>query len=342
MASSPLDQSDQFLKAFKASLGERPALSFAEFMQVALYDPHCGYYQAERTRVDRHPEADFYTSESFRTVFSELVAAAAIHLLGDRDPRTFTFVEIGAEPGAEVCPEAFMGFRECRHIRLDEPGTVPERSVVFSNELYDAQPFHRVVRKANRWIELGIALNDTRLTWTELERLSAPVAEVRDHLPATVPEGTILDLPLAAAELLATQVVPEWQGIFIAADYGKSWTSLCEDYPEGTGRAYRSHRQHNDLLANPGQQDLTCHICWDWMEAILGQHHFSQVRVNSQEAFFIHNAPSAIEAIIMAPDGPLGERQSQLKTLLHPGMMGQKFQILSGTRLAIERPICRG
>ncbi len=340
MASSLLDQPDQFLEAFKTCLGERPALSFAEFMQVALYDPLCGYYQAERTRVDRHPKADFYTSESFTVVFSELVAAAAIHLLGDRDPRTFTFLEVGAEPGAGVCPEAFMAFRECLHIRLDESATIPERSVVFSNELYDAQPFHRVVRKGDRWIELGIALDDNRLTWANLEDLSAPVAEIRDRLPSAAPEGTTLDLPLAAAKLLAAQVGPGWQGIFIAADYGKSWVSLCEDYPEGTGRAYRNHRQQNDLLADPGQQDLTCHICWDWMEAILGQHHFSQVQVNSQEAFFIHNAPSAIEAIITAPGGPLGERHSQLKTLLHPGMMGQKFQILSATRLSSGRT-CR-
>lgn len=310
-------------------------MPFAEFMRIALYHPECGYYQARRTRVDRSPEADFYTSESFRGVFSELVAAAAITLLGEADPGSHVFVEIGAEPGAGLCPEAFGVFREFRSNRLDDDATIPDQSVVFSNELYDAQPFHRVVHRSGRWIESGVSLDGERLIWVDLDGLSPPVVALQDRLPASAAEGSTMDLPITAVEVLTAQVTPEWEGVFIAADYGKSWAALLEDFPEGTGRAYRHHRQHNKLLADAGHQDLTCHICWDWMEEVLKQHTFTRVQVASQEAFFIRNAPDAIESIITDPAGPLGERHSQLKSLLHPGLMGQKFQILSGRRFSL-------
>lgn len=332
MASSDLDHPPAFPDVFKACLGKRTAMPFAEFMQIALYHPQTGYYRANRMRIDRQAEADFYTSESFRGVFSELVAAAAIHLLGTLDPGEFAFVEIGSEPGAGLSPGAFAAFSEFRSGRLDDDVRISNRSVIFSNELYDAQPFHRLVHRAGRWVESGVALDEGRLAWTDLATLSAPVEAIRDRLPLIAAEGTLIDLPVPAAELIRSQVVLGWEGLFIAADYGKSWAALCEDYPEGTGRAYRNHRQHNDLLADPGQQDLTCHICWDWMEDVLRQHRFTQVQVASQEAFFIRNAPTAIESIITEPGGPLNERHSQLKTLLHPGLMGQKFQVLSGKR----------
>jgi SAM-dependent MidA family methyltransferase len=332
MASSDLDQPAPFPEVFKATLGARNAMPFAEFMKMALYHPECGYYRSNRTRVGRSPEADFYTSESLGRVLSDLVAAAAVHLLTGVDPGSHVFVEIGAEPGSGLHPDAFEAFREFRPIRLGDNTRIPEKAVVFSNELYDAQPFHRVVYRNGRWTENGVGLDGEELTWVDLGSLSPQVVAFMDHLPVTAVEGTVVDLPIAATEMMAAQVEPDWTGLFIAADYGKSWTALVDDSPHGTGRAYRHHKQHGDLLANPGRQDLTCHICWDWMETVLKQHGFAGVQVTSQEAFFIRNAPDAIKSIITDSAGPLSERHSQLKTLIHPGLMGQKFQVLTGRR----------
>jgi len=333
MASSFLDPPESFAARFLSRLNGRTALSFAEFMELALYDPVCGYYRQNRERVARQAQADFYTAESFREVFSALIAAAAVHLLGGRDPADFVFVEVGAEPGGGLLPDALSGFRDFRVVRLGEDVEWPTYSILFSNELYDAQPFHRVVRKGGRWIESGVTLRDGVPAWTDLERTSIPVLQRLDQLPADSTEGTVIDLPIAAADLLLGQVSGGWQGILIAADYGKSWTALTRDFPEGTGRAYRNHRMGNDLLAEPGQQDLTCHICWDWMEDTLRQNGFEEIRVESQEGFFMHHARDVIHGIIAGPAGPLSPGHSQLKTLLHPGLMGQKFQVLHGRRL---------
>ena len=40
------------------------------------------------------------------------------------------------------------------------------------------------------------------------------------------------------------------------------WADLIGDRPAGTARAYYRHEATRDLLARPGEQDLTCHVCW--------------------------------------------------------------------------------
>ncbi|RKX36149.1 MAG: hypothetical protein DRP71_01365 [Verrucomicrobia bacterium] len=333
MASSPLNPAQLFAERFSRCLDGRSTMPFAAFMDLALYDPEIGYYRSDVMRVGRNPESDFYTAETHREVFSTLVAAGAVSRLNNRDPHTFTFVEIGAEPGAGILTEALSNFGASESIRVGDALRMPDRTIGFSNELFDAQPFHRVVRRGDQWIERGVTLDGHTPVWTDLDHLSPPVDAIRRTLPDGAPDGYTIDLPIAARELMRRIVSPNWQGVLIAIDYGKGWPTLCEEWPEGTGRAYRHHRQHNELLANPGRQDLTCHICWDWLIGELADAGFEDIRVDSQESFFMKNATGVIEEIISNPAGAPDKRLSQLKSLLHPGIMGQKFQVLSANRL---------
>lgn len=327
----------RFAAAFHAAFGPQP-VSFAQFMELALYHPECGYYRRGRTRVGFAPEADFYTASSTGTVFGELVAAAAMRLLAPDRPETHAFVEIGAEPQGSVLAGVAHSFREVRTLRLGDGLTIAGDSVVFSNELFDAQPFHRLVRRAGAWRELGVALagidnaRSGQPVEVELPELSPPVAAHRDRLPAEADEGYRIDLPLAAEALCAGIAQPGWNGLFVAFDYGKTWATLSSDTPAGTARAYRQHRQERDLLAAPGHQDLTCHICWDWLAATLTAAGWSDVRLESQESFLLHHAAAAAERIARsAPPGP-DPRRSRLQELLHPGLLGQRFQVLHARR----------
>tara|TARA_B100000749_G_C18003592_1_gene292316 strand:+ start:208 stop:408 length:201 start_codon:yes stop_codon:yes gene_type:complete len=66
MASSPLDSTKLFSKLFARCLDGESAMSFASFMDLALYDPEVGYYRRDRIRVGRDPQSDFYTAETHR------------------------------------------------------------------------------------------------------------------------------------------------------------------------------------------------------------------------------------------------------------------------------------
>ena len=316
--------SPAFLSVFRQEALEG-RMSFERFMELALYHPQVGYYRADRQRVGYAAGTDFFTASTSAPLFGELVSAAASSLLR-ADPGTHTFVEIGAEKGAGILegrPHPFAGYR-C--IRAGEPLNLTGPLIVFSNELFDAQPFRRYLAEGGRWVEQGVGLDQDRLVEVPLGRPPAPsLGEPRG-------EGQRLDAPLASAALCAEIARQPWTGLFLAFDYGKSWESLLHDTPQGTARVYWRHQQSNDLLARPGEQDLTCHVCWDWLSQALLDSGFGVPELSSQESFFMRHSQQAIAALIgrTDPQGALLKRS--LTQLLHPAHLGQRFQVLHAVR----------
>ncbi len=318
--------SPEFLAVFRAHAGATGEITFARFMELALYHPEVGYYRRARARVGYAPGTDFFTASTSGPIFGELVAAACVQLLGTRDPREYTFIEIGAEPGGGVLAGVAHPFAGVRLLRLGEPLALSGRCVVFSNELFDAQPCLRHVFRQGRWRELGVRLEGDRLVEVELPLSSSAPPDAPGE------EGDHFDQPRAAAELAAAIAGQPWTGLFVAFDYGKSLRELTEACPAGTVRAYHRHTQSNDLLARPGEQDLTCHVCWDWLAAALTRHGFASPAVDSQEAFFIRHAADFIAATSAAEAARLSRRKLALLQLLHPAHLGQKFQVLHAVR----------
>ncbi len=73
-------------------------LTFARFMELALYHPEAGYYASGRARIGKH--GDFYTNVSVGPVFGEILASQFREMwsrLGK--PARFALVEQGANDG---------------------------------------------------------------------------------------------------------------------------------------------------------------------------------------------------------------------------------------------------
>ncbi len=324
--------SSDFYEIFTAEPNTATGISFARYMELAMYHPTAGYYTRDFKRVGRDEQADFYTATSFSPVFGELVVAAAVQLLAPAQPADYTFVEVAAEPDGGILRDVPHPFAAYQTISYGQPFVFPARSVVFSNELFDAQPFHRVVRRDGAWRELGVALTGRTLREVELPELSPELAAYADRLPQTADEGYRIDLPIRTVPVLARITASKWSGLFLAFDYGKTWAELAEHSPAGTLRTYHRQKMGSDLLSRPGKQDITGHVCWDWLEDGLVQAGFGQTIVDSQEAFFMHHASEALQAITKAEAGGFSPRKRMLMQLLHPANMGQKFQALHALR----------
>ena len=350
--------SASFLAVFRAHADANGAMPFDRFMELALYDPAVGYYRREQSRVGYGAGTDFFTASASGPVFGELVAAACASLVRTHGgaPGDFAFVEIGAERAGGVLADVTQPFAAIRTVRVGEPIELSGRCVVFSNELFDAQPCRRFVRRAGAWQELGVAERDGRLVEIELMGVSVQIhgrdaratwhgrpAHVAENsgdsserpetwLPPQAPEGYGFDAPRAAVDLAARIAAQAWAGLFLAFDYGKSWAALAEEMPVGTARAYRRHTQSNDLLAHPGEQDLTCHICWDWLRDALSQGGFAAPQLESQEAFFVRHAAEYLSAATAAEGARFSPKKLALLQLLHPAHLGQKFQALHAWR----------
>lgn len=303
-------------------------MNFAEFVDLALYAPEIGYYRRARPRVGRAAGTDFYTATSSGQIFGELVAAACSTLLGAERVGTHQFVELGAEQGRSVLDGVSHPFAAARTIGIEDPLNLSGPCVVFSNELFDAQPFRRFTIVRGQWRERGVTFAAGALT----EAFIDDPAPLELTLPPPLAEGYTLDLPLAARSLAANIATQPWTGLFVAFDYGKSWPQLTTETPQGTARAYHQHQQSNDLLSRPGEQDLTCHVCWDWISEALRLSGFQSITLESQESFLVHHASEFLARETASAAARFSPRKQALLQLLHPGHLGFKFQVLHARR----------
>jgi SAM-dependent MidA family methyltransferase len=309
-------------------------ISYCDYINLALYADRCGYYTRDRERVGRSPDRDFYTAESLGKVFARLVTTAAHDLLGEAAANQSTFIEIAAEPGAELLSRVESHpFAESRVIRQGDAICADGPVVIFANEWLDALPFHRLIFQDGQWHERGVRLNaDQQLEDVLLEHFTPEVAAISERLPEKALEGYELDLPLQAEAAIANLLAQDWTGMLLLFDYGKTWQALSTDCPIGTARTYHQHTQANDLLDLPGEKDITCDICWDPLADLMTEKGLQSVTLETQESFLVQRAQRAAEAIVSDTSGMFSTERQTLMELIHPAHMGRRFQVLWGLR----------
>ncbi|MFC4076560.1 class I SAM-dependent methyltransferase [Salinithrix halophila] len=338
-------------------------IPFARFMEQALYHPRWGYYRREGRKIGR--EGDFFTSPYAGELFG-LTLSRVIGRLARRFPtdRPWAVVEMGggdgrlaeqvirglAQRGLSHPPVYWMIETSSYHRRLqrerlknspwevqwiDSVETIPAGTpaILFSNELVDAFPVHRVRKREG-------CLREIYVTWntqdTHLEEVEGPLS--RPELAAyfaesgrNLVEGGEAEVPLAAREWI--QQIGGWleQGILLTIDYGG--TSLELDSPlrrEGTLRGFRKHRLVTDLLSQPGETDLTADVCftalrrWGEEAGLFPQWYGSQSRFLLEAGILEELTPPSDAD----PFSPEAKRIRSLRQLALPGGMGEQFRVL--------------
>jgi SAM-dependent MidA family methyltransferase len=224
-----------------------------------------------------------------------------------------------------------------------QPGVRSIHGVIFSNELLDAFPIRRLGWDAGRrqWFEFGVGPDGERFVWT---RLALPPAEARavllesgfwipSDLERVLPDGFTLELCPRAVQWWKHAASALGYGWLLTLDYGmRADDFLVPGRTQGTLRAYRGHQVQDDVLADPGAQDLTAHVNFTALEtAGRGEGLYTEQWL-SQEKFLTGIATGPW------PDntGPAHwtpEQRRQFQTLTHPEHLGQRFRVLLQSRL---------
>jgi SAM-dependent MidA family methyltransferase len=233
------------------SMGPIP---FARFMELALYDPSFGYY-----RKGPQPfglSGDFYTAEQLQPVFGELMESF-IARLAVNERADFSVVEIGAGR-REMAPA--LSRWNYRGYDLDG-GELPSQmhGLVLANEFFDALPVHVLRRQADTWCELCVLAVKGRFEFTAAPELSPQLAEYAEIYGLLIPEGGLLEINLAASQWLARIAGFLQSGYLLVIDYGYQVRELAR-FPYGSLMSYRKHLAVQDILAEPGRQDITAHV----------------------------------------------------------------------------------
>jgi SAM-dependent MidA family methyltransferase len=237
-------------------------ISFQRFMEAALYHPEFGYYR--RRRDPFGIRGDFYTAAQLQPVFGILIAER-IRNLWQRmgSPEDFTVVELGAGRG-----EMAEAMREFRYFPVDiGAGSLPDRirGVVFSNEFFDALPVHVAVMCGGSARELRVGIAADAFVWTEAGATPEEVECYRKKYLATLSDGQIFEVNLEALAWLDRIRTGLDAGYVFSIDYGYTVAELSR-FPLGTLMSYRCHQAMEDVLKNPGEQDITAHVCFTALE----------------------------------------------------------------------------
>ena len=271
-------------------------ITFHDWMQAALYDPAAGYYCRPRVRQGR--TGDYRTAPEVSPLFGAVLARYFVKSYFDFGaPNEFTIIEVGAGAGdcaravlttlhrdfpkvfaaaryviAELSDDARSQMlariaefsRPVRFCSLAEINRPLPHTIIFSNELLDALPVNRVIGRAGKLLELRVGLNDKGdFVWIEQE-LSIAVADYCAGIQLELAEGQIFEVNLGAKEFIsrAAQIIDD--GLLITIDYGATRHDLLNDPSRfgGTLRAFHRHQFIDDLLARPGEHDLTTTVDW--------------------------------------------------------------------------------
>lgn len=261
--------SEQVADRIRRLIRERGPITFADYMDEALYGPD-GFYA--RTRVGT--EGDFLTSPHVHPIFSRLVGLALEDLwatLGRPEP--FRLVEVGAGDGT-MARELLGGFAEggvkveytavergpaarevlagvTPHVvgRLADVAAL-EPGVLLANELLDNLPFRRVRRRGATLVEIRIGLDDDRL-----EEVEVPCdGELAEDAPSALADGVETVVPTGAFAFVEELARSLRRGYALLIDYGSAGG------PAGEVHGYRDHRVLDDVLADPGSADVTAGV----------------------------------------------------------------------------------
>jgi SAM-dependent MidA family methyltransferase len=122
------------------------------------------------------------------------------------------------------------------------------------------------------------------------------------------------------------------RGYVLTIDYGHHAAELFDDrHMRGTLLAYQNHRVSEDFYAAPGGQDLTAHVNFTALESWGNRAGLDTAGLTSQTNFLLALGRGNEFADLYDDSQSETERvqaRLQLKTLIHPEGMGERFQVL--------------
>ncbi|MCA0403577.1 MAG: SAM-dependent methyltransferase [Proteobacteria bacterium] len=347
------------INTIKTKLKDGP-MSFADFMQQALYDPFAGYYSAGLQKLGK--DGDFITAPELTPLFAAAIANQVQQILSSlTNP---SILEFGAGSG-RLCVDLLRALEKLNSLPqnyyiLEVSSSLKERQksliktelphlyervqwlsswpkerfngVMLANEVLDAMPVHRFLHTSTGLLESFIKLNEQ----DELEEIFLPTENKRLIKAVTdlqtLPSPYISEVNLFIDDWLkeASDVLNE--GAFFLIDYGFPRHEYYHpDRHTGTLMCHFRHQAHPNALIHVGKQDITAHVDFSHVADAADRAGFSIAGYCSQASFLlslgllnlVQEIGSESERLIVNTD---------IKKLLQPSEMGELFKVIALTK----------
>ncbi|MDH3620007.1 MAG: SAM-dependent methyltransferase [Gammaproteobacteria bacterium] len=346
------------------------SISFAEYMQHALYAPGLGYYTAGSTKFGE--AGDFVTAPEVSPVFGGVLARQCAEVLAPIE--NGEILEYGAGSGRlavdvlaalrrlDALPSAYRILEVSADLRerqeallrqhvpdlmplvtwLDSP-PVGLRGVILANEVLDALPVERFVRRATDIMQQRVEMAGQDFRFTEglaPSHLGGTVEAIEGELGTRFPDGYTSEVCLAAPGWIQDLSGAMQEGVAFLLDYGVSRREYyAVERSDGWLRCHFRHHAHNDPLVKPGIQDLTAWVDFTSVAEAAVAAGFEICGYSAQAQFLM---AGGLDAEMRDFREMTLERQlalsGQVKTLTLPGEMGEHFKCMALQKGATAMP----
>ena len=314
-------------------------------MEEALYGEG-GYYCREELAIG--VEGDFITGSSYSSLFGRATARLLSRLDGVLG-RPADFLEVGYGDGSHLRGlAAALGSANERRLlgcdRVQRPLPPPIETlssleevevgqlegVVFSYELFDALPIHRLIgRQGAAPGELLVGLEpDGSFRWSEAELSDPDLADLLGDAGESLEPGQIADLSPRWRPLYAQMAQRLGHGLLVTCDYGFRRRQLLDRRvrSHGTLACYRQQQVHRNPLVDVGEQDLTAHVDFTALMEEGEKQGLETVALSRQAAWL--TSCGIFEGLAEADQA----ERLEAMTLLDPGGMGEEILVLVQAR----------
>lgn len=332
-------------------------ISFARYMELALFAPGLGYYAAGSRKFGQ--QGDFVTAPEISALFSRSLARQVAEVLAQVDGGEI--LEVGGGSGvmaADILAEleavdalparysilelsAELQQRQRDTLAARVPHLLPRvhwltrlpaagfRGVVLANELLDALPVQCFCVEPDGPRERGVSWDGQRFQWQTVEPGSAALGEALTAVATGLPAGYCSEINLAAGAWVSSIAALLERGVVLLIDYGFPRHEYYHPQRStGTLMCHYRHRAHDDPFVYPGLQDITTHVDFT---AIAEAAHAAGLQVcgyNTQGLFLLANG---ITEMAEQADNERQriQRVQQLRTLTMPTEMGEQFKVMA-------------
>lgn len=353
----------ELIAFIRDEIQRRGPIPFARFMEEGLYHPTFGYYSSPGEKIG--PLGDYYTSSSVHPVFGELLAKQLHQMflsLGEGESGS-TLVEVGAGKGT-LCFDILGAFRReapsffsrldyliiekspalralqqqrlkplfPNQVRWEE--AVPDHfvGVLFSNELLDAMPVHRLRVDQQTVQEIYVDWKEDRFVETLGPPSTPRLLDYLKKIEVQFDRPAEIEINLHAVDWMRQIGQSLTRGYIVTIDYGYPAEVLYTSRrPKGTFLCYYRHQANENPYDHVGEQDMTAHVDFTSLAKAGEEAGLSVVGFTDQTHFLMGlGIAQRMEPYAMKMDESEEAKKQFLamKQLMAPDRMGRVFKIL--------------
>ena len=345
----------ELLSKIHAKAKQNGHITFDDYMDMCLYYPNLGYYNNKNISLDPK-NSDFITGPEISSLYTESI------LKFYKDCKKYKKInyvlEFGAgsgemaynfllNAGNDYLPKKYYILEKSNYLKEQQKNKISMLSKKYSsrvewvneishlkdifliaNEVLDAIPTKRFLKKENKFYEKVIKLEDNKLCFSNLDfnnLLEKKIKNIEKRLKYKIPNDYNFEINMLYENFFSGIFNNINNFVFIIIDYGYHEKEFY--HPErslGTLQYYKNHKKLKEPLNDQGNFDISASVDFSRVKRIINLFDLEILAYTTQEQFLLNtNILENSEGII----NPF-EKKNILQSLLFPSDMGENFKMM--------------